>query len=270
MMLLSIIFGLSAKAQSQAFSPVEGATHSYTWNGLQEGVEYDFYMTTKANIDIEPYSIQSNKFEFTTSSSGVVASGESTATIGVEWNEGAAAYSFYLWIKVTSDKGCSNYRYVNINPQENKRSFMFNEIASSDCFNANDNKFLLSFRVKEADGVDISKDCFPITVNYTVNGTAYSESIEYENQNITISESMMESLNPMQNSEITVVAIGVTDVKGASIPGLNKVTHTHTIFALPVIEFTAELIKKYKLNINEEFITYNNIIADRVLCIRTE
>lgn len=111
--------GLTVKAQSTALSPFEGATHTYQWSGLQSGLNYEFYFTADASGSVVLDDIATGEFDFIALPAGIVGAGQSIASVPVQWNTGASAHAYYLWLKVTNTGGCSNSRYVKVQPQIN-------------------------------------------------------------------------------------------------------------------------------------------------------
>lgn len=118
-LLLSVSI-LTAKAQSTALQPYEGATHTYIWNGLQEGVGYEFYVAADASGSVIYDDGATGEFDFLGSANGSLSTGESTASVQIAWNNGASLHAYYVWLKVTGSTGCSNYRYVEVLPQVNQ------------------------------------------------------------------------------------------------------------------------------------------------------
>lgn len=109
----------TAKAQSLPAQPYEGATHTYVVNGLSSGVEYSFFMTSQVDGEGILDDGSTFEFDFIGETSGVVANGQSTASMPVKWNSGAAQHLFYLGITLTNPGGCSVSRYLRITPQLN-------------------------------------------------------------------------------------------------------------------------------------------------------
>ncbi|MBT3384871.1 MAG: hypothetical protein HN778_09455 [Prolixibacteraceae bacterium] len=254
-LLLPIAFGLSAKAQNPVLTPYEGATHSYGWNGLQEGLGYEFYMSANADGNGLYNDALTGEFDFLTSSSGTVGIGEINATLDIAWNAGASLGHYYLWIKVTYPDGCSNYRYVGIAPQQNNRFVGFDIMASNQCFNIEGNSFEQPVSVLDNNDQLLAEGYFPLTVNFTVNGAAFSQIVEFGQQVLQIREEWF-TIDPLLNTDVVVQIIGVTDKNSAQIqPGIENGMHVHTIFAIPEIEFTEELRRRYYRN--EEITAYN-------------
>lgn len=118
--LLAAGFSLTANAQSSALHPFDGATHTYLWDGLQSGVDYEFYLTADASGSVVLDDGLNAQFDFLGNRTGKVGAGEFTASVPIRWNIGASVSTYYLWFKVTAPGGCSNFRYVGISPQLNR------------------------------------------------------------------------------------------------------------------------------------------------------
>lgn len=113
-------FGLTAKAQSTALQPYEGATHSYTFSGLPGGMEYEFYITANADGSGLYDDGATGEFDFETVSSGTIGVGDNAASVDIGWNNGASLHNYYLWVQLTIPGGCSNRRYIQVMPQVNQ------------------------------------------------------------------------------------------------------------------------------------------------------
>ncbi len=115
-MLLAI--GLTAKAQSSALQPFEGASHTYTWSEVTIGAEYEFYIASNAEGTNIYDDAVTGEFDFVSEPKGtVLEDGKASATIS--WFGGASMHTYYVWLQVNGTSGCSNYRYVEVNPQVN-------------------------------------------------------------------------------------------------------------------------------------------------------
>jgi len=119
LVLLLLTFGFTAKAQSTPFSPYEGATHTYTCNGLAEGLDYVYYITANADGSGLYDDGATGEFDFETIPTGHLGVGESAASVDIGWNNGASLHIYYLWLAVTIPGGCSNNIRVQITPQVN-------------------------------------------------------------------------------------------------------------------------------------------------------
>lgn len=168
--LLAAGFSPTANAQSSALHPFEGATHTYRWDGLQGGDDYEFYLTADAGGSVVLDDGTTGQFDFEGNQKGKIGAGESSAAIPIRWNTGASASAYYLWFKVTAPGGCSNYRYVGIQPQLNGFDLLSENIpvdntiscpavASTDGFNPLATDYdagttLLKFIVRRVNGTD--------------------------------------------------------------------------------------------------------------------
>jgi hypothetical protein len=111
---------LAVHSQSTALAPFEGATHTYQWSGLQSGLNYEFYFTTDASGSVVLDDIATGEFDFNLSPAGTIEAGSSTVSVPIQWHKGASLHLYYLWLKVSNPDGCSNCRYVGIQPQLNR------------------------------------------------------------------------------------------------------------------------------------------------------
>ena len=162
------VFAITAKAQSLPAQPYEGATHTYVVNGLTPGVEYAFFMASQANGSGILDDGSTYEFDFLGSTSGIVASGQSTASVPVLWQNGASQHQYYLGITITNPGGCSTNRFLRILPQINAFDLLSENIpvdntvscpaiASTDGFNQLDTEYsagntTLQFKVRREGG----------------------------------------------------------------------------------------------------------------------
>jgi len=112
-------FVVAAKAQSLPTSPYEGAIHTYTVNGLTPGNGYSFFMASQADGTGLLEDGSTFEFDFLGKTSGTIALGESSASVSVQWNNGAAQHLYYLAFTVSNPEGCSVSRYLIVTPQPN-------------------------------------------------------------------------------------------------------------------------------------------------------
>jgi hypothetical protein len=117
--LLLLAVSYTARAQSTALRPYEGADHSYIFSGLVEGLNYEFYITANADGTGLYDDGSTGEFDFLTSPTGTIGAEESAASVQIGWNSGASLNIYYLWLELTGTNGCSNRRYVEIVPQVN-------------------------------------------------------------------------------------------------------------------------------------------------------
>jgi hypothetical protein len=248
--LLLSVFGTWANAQTLSLVPIEGSLHSYTCNGVSEGCNYVF------NI-VADNGGQPGDFDFIGSNAGVIGN-DGIATTQIQWNSGSSLNTYKVWLEVEYN-GCSNRIYIGVSPQPNNRSLDFGITASTECFNLNGNNFSVSIITKDNNGQPIPAAYFPLLVEFSVNGAPQSQLLSFDNQQLLITETMFSAL-PDKETPVEVVLTSVTDVKNAPVqPGAND-THVHTIHAIPAIEFTEELRKRYYES--ESFTAYNSPVSD--------
>lgn len=117
---LLLCLNINVNAQSTVLRPYEGSIHTYAWNGLQEGAEYQFYIALNSDFrSTRLDDIATGEFDFIGETSGTIGAGGSTASTQIGWNTGASLHVYYVWLQVTGTNGCSNYRYVEVVPQVN-------------------------------------------------------------------------------------------------------------------------------------------------------
>jgi hypothetical protein len=115
--LVLCVLHLRVEAQSLPSHPSEGATHTYVVNGLTPGTAYAFHMSsTEDGLGLLDDGA-TYEFDFLGEPTGIVAPGQSTASLPIIWNNGSAQHHYYLWIKLNSPSGCSISRYLIITPQ---------------------------------------------------------------------------------------------------------------------------------------------------------
>ena len=116
--LVLLAFGQAAQAQSTARQPYEGAIHTYFCNGISVGASYDFYFT--ANADGSGRYDDGLTGEFDVISAKGIVGNDGLASTPIQWNTGASAHIYYLWLEATDQGGCSNRINIQISPQINK------------------------------------------------------------------------------------------------------------------------------------------------------
>lgn len=261
-LLLLISVGFSAQAQGTALQPFEGAIHTYMWDGLQEGMEYEFYVTADAGGNSVFDDGVTEEFDFMTTANGTVAEGNSAASAQIQWNPGAALKNYFLWIKVTGTSGCSNYRYVGILPAPNNRSIGFDVVASNECFSPGGNGFELPVSLLANNGEPLPKDHYPVNVSFTVNGTEHQQVLEFGTTALQIAETQF-AANHAQDTQVLVEITGATDRHSADVlPDTESSVHTRIIYAIPEIEFVRQMQQLNELNY-ENSIVYNSVSDSR-------
>jgi len=119
-------FGQAARSQSTAVRPFEGALHTYTCNGISVGAGFQFYIT--ANADGSGRYDDGLTGEFDILNSTGIVGGDGLAVSLIQWNNGAAAHIYYVWLEATIQGGCSNQISLQISPQINKFDLMSENI----------------------------------------------------------------------------------------------------------------------------------------------
>jgi hypothetical protein len=119
LVLILMLFSNIVKAQSSARFPYEGATHTYAWNGITEGADYEFFLTANSDGSGLMDDGSTFEFDFLDSPTGTVAPGINQAAVPIAWRNGAAFKTYHVWLRVTIPGGCSNQRYVVVKPQPN-------------------------------------------------------------------------------------------------------------------------------------------------------
>lgn len=165
---LLFAFGQAALSQSTARSPYEGASHTYTCNGISVGAGYDFYIT--ANADGSGLYDDGLTGEFDIINAKGLVGSDGLATAQIQWNTGASAHIYYVWLEATAQGGCSNRIRIQISPQINRFDLLSENIpvdntmscpavASTDGFNALASAYdagssTLKFIVRRVNGTD--------------------------------------------------------------------------------------------------------------------
>lgn len=240
-----LIAGISVKSQTNLF-PVEGSVHVYECTGISVGASYSFYVTDENGKMLEDeFAVE---FNFVNSNEGIVDN-NGTAGTSILWKEGASKQSYKLWLEAIFD-GCSNNIFIGISPTPNNRSIGFEALTSAECFSPGGNGFELPVSFLGNDGEPLAQNQFPVNVSFTVNGTAYQQVLDHGATVLQIAETMF-SANHGQDTQVVVEITGATDAHSTYIyPDKENRTHTRTIFAIPVIEFTQRL--KLQKELNEE------------------
>jgi len=220
-MMIILLAALCGAAQ-EAIVVYEGAesTHfvenhsgsTYSWNILT-----DFSPDVKAN---------SSDYTFTSSNG--------TNQISVRWNNIGL---FYLDVTETDITGCTNRKVRVVNVISNNRSIAFNASVSSDCYNPLGNGYGLPLRILDDGGVPLSSTDFPVDIGFTLNGTSYTQQIDYDQQVVNIDASWL-TIDTEQESQIVVQLTAAKEKQGTNIPLLAGYdVHTRTIHPIPKLEF---------------------------------
>lgn len=248
-MILSLLAVLNGAAQ-QAFVVFEGAMSSHFVDD-HPGSDYSW----KVLIDFSPdIYANSSDYSFTT----VNGSHE----ISMRWNTPGL---YYLDVTETDITGCTNRKVLAVNVVSNNRSIAFTTNTSSDCFNELGNGFGLPLRILEDGGVPLGAAGFPVDVGFTVNGTAYSQQILYDQQVVNIDASWFVA-DSKQETSVLVQLNSARDKQGVTIPLVSGGdVHTRSIRAIPQLEFmyagpdtTIGACQTYPFN--EVYPTDNNLL----------
>jgi hypothetical protein len=117
LVLLAVGFSPTARAQSTARQPYEGALQTYTCNGITVGAGYQFYITANANGNGHYDDGLTGEFDIINANGKVGADG--LASTQIQWNIGASAHVYYVWLEATDAGGCSNRINIQVTPQIN-------------------------------------------------------------------------------------------------------------------------------------------------------
>lgn len=167
-LLLLLAFGQAARAQSTARQPYEGALHTYTCNGITAGAGFEFYLTANADGSGRYDDGLTGEFEIL-NSKGIVR-GDGLASTPIQWNKGASAHIYYVWLEASISGGCANRISIQISPQANHFDLLSENIpvdntmscpavASTDGFNPLASAYdagttMLKFIVRRVNGTD--------------------------------------------------------------------------------------------------------------------
>lgn len=119
-------FGQTAKSQSTARQPYEGALHAYTCNGISVGAGYQFYITANANGSGRYDDSLTGEFDII-NAKGIVG-GDGLASTQIQWNTGASSHIYYVWLEATDKGGCTNQINIQVSPQINQFDLMSENI----------------------------------------------------------------------------------------------------------------------------------------------
>jgi len=268
LVLLLLISGFAAKAQSTPLYPYEGATHTYTVNGMSEGVDYVFYITANADGSGLYDDGATGEFDFITVPTGHLGVGESAASVDIGWNNGASAHIYYVWLEATFPGGCSNRIPVQVTPQANIFDLMsenvpatntrscpsinnadgFNPLASSYDAGFTHLQFLVkkensnrnwSFIPSLVVNPDLALGKFIITVEGTNTGTITPDgdnryTVLASDTEVTVTVSVENA--PGYNRDVTLQVTGQREEQ-TNLPDSDPTNDnvTHTIEVIPVI-----------------------------------
>ncbi len=216
--LLAALFG----AAQQAFVVYEGATSSHFVTD-HPGSNYSWDVLIDFSPDV---NANSGDYSFTTSNG--------SHEISVQWNTTGL---YYLNVTETDIAGCNNRKVMAVNVVSNTRSIAFNSTLSSDCFNPLDNSFEIPLQMLNDGGIPLDEAEFPVNVSFSVNGTVYSQTVDYVNQILAINSAWF-TAEIESESQVLIQLSLATNRQGTEIPITEgKDIHTKTIYPVPQLEF---------------------------------
>jgi hypothetical protein len=118
LLLLAVAFSSKSFAQITAgtpMAPTEGQTITYVLNGMTPGDDYVYGVNTVEG----DYANGSGEGTYWNLSSGSEVGGDQQGTATIEWLDGSAGTTFYVWIQINdSEDGCPTYRHLPVTPEE--------------------------------------------------------------------------------------------------------------------------------------------------------
>ncbi|MFY9151195.1 MAG: Ig-like domain-containing protein [Prolixibacteraceae bacterium] len=145
-----------------------------------------------------------------------------------------ATGDYVLWVQATDLSGClSEPIQLTITSLPNDYRFIFNELTSTACIQAN-NDFLASLKFYDANtGQLMSADHFPVTVSYRVNGANQTPQVITNDDKFLKIYSSSFAVNPNSDNPVEVTITGATDSYNLNVlaeTASDQHIHTHTIF----------------------------------------
>ncbi|MCY1635870.1 hypothetical protein [Marinifilum sp. D737] len=128
LMISSQVF--AQNADGEKLRPFVGNTYTYTFSGITDGLDYEFYIST-SNIGIGAVNAGLTGY-ITSSTTGTVGTDtpSGTAVATVEWPTTATVNTeVYLFVKISGTGVCENYNAVGITPINNNFTL---QLADSD------------------------------------------------------------------------------------------------------------------------------------------
>jgi len=168
-----VAFSTKSFAQSSTpLKPYDGATHTYTFDGMVDGYNYQFYLTTDPQEKDHTVTVPATSGVLT-GASGIVGDDlAGKASVSIKWDVAASGLykitnPLYLFVKIWDETAmtnvCVNYKAVQIIPTSN----IFNVIASDETGSAEscpELDFLKDFQPVISD-VDVDGDLIPDPYN---------------------------------------------------------------------------------------------------------
>ncbi|MFA5328924.1 MAG: hypothetical protein WC384_14120 [Prolixibacteraceae bacterium] len=261
LVLLAAGFSPTAKAQSTALMPYEGAMHTYTCNGITVGASYDFYITANADGSGRYDDGLTGEFDII-NTSGIVG-GDGLASTQIQWNNGASAHLYYVWLEATIPGGCSNYISIQIAPQANHFDLMSENIPVDNTVSCPSISATDGFNPL-ASNYDVGSTTLKFIVR-RVNGTDNKATAQSNDTYDWYFEPVLE-IEPAANPDISIVSIiGVNSgILSASANGLytvkgndNEATVTVAIRNVPEVAQDVKLTIKNQGESNTDLLDNN-------------
>lgn len=211
-------------AAQDAFTPYEGTQKTYKVNNHPES-NYQWNVYTQLNPLVAA------------SSSAFTITNNGSPQVSILWVKTGA---YYLLVTETDASGCTNTKAARVEVLSNTYTIQFANLSSNQCYASSFNYQAFPIRVIDSSSQPADANRFPITVNYTINGTPQAAQIlTFASQALVIPGSSL-AANPNQDTQVIVKITGATDSQNQTIQpettsGQN--IHTHTIFAQPQIQF---------------------------------
>ncbi len=161
---------------------------------------------------------------------------------------------YYLKVTETDAGGCTNAKALAIRVLQNNRLAGFVQPAGSACFSTDGNGFEVPVDFNGNNNSPLDSAYFPVQVEFTVNGTSHTQSIEFNNQFLHISEDWFNIIEGEDNF-VEVIMLNMTDKNNAVIPSdTNRNKYTHTVFATPQLQFATNTTEIYKGTLVEHIV----------------
>lgn len=201
-LLLLLVFGQAAIAQSTAFRPYEGALHTYTCNGISAGARYDFFITANADGSVRYDDGLTGEFDIL-DATGVVGT-DGLASTGIQWKLGASAHIYYLWLEATDQGGCSNRINIQVSPQVNQFNLLSENIPADNTVSCPSTAGINGFSAM-ASAYDAGSTALKFKVR-RVNGTEDKSTIQSDDTYSWYFEPVL-SVDPLINNDITIISV---------------------------------------------------------------
>jgi len=155
---------------------------------------------------------------------------------------------FYLLLTETNAQGCTNKKALSVLVLPNDHSIGFETVTASACFNETGNSFIQKVIANDNQGVPLESALYPLNVEFTVNGFSHSRQLNFDDQNLEISDEWF-TVSSNQNTVVDVKITKVTDNSGIPVQIRNTDANlAFTIFGIPEIQFDASTPDTIQLN----------------------